>query len=109
MKYLVIGSKGPGFASPEEAVEILQEKVLPSLDGFIKLEKQKKLLAGGLPVGDRAFVFIVDAASNGEIDHLLQDIPLWGVLSWQVTPLQTFAGRAAYERQALKEIKKTMR
>jgi hypothetical protein len=27
MKYLVIGSEGPGFASPEQAVEIL-EKVI---------------------------------------------------------------------------------
>jgi len=109
MKYLVIGSDGPGFASPEEAVEILETAVLPSFDVFIKLEKQKKILAGGLPVGDRAFVFIVDAASNEELDHLLQDIPLWGVLKWEVTPLQTFAGRAAYEREAVKELKKTVR
>jgi len=108
MKYLVTGSKGPGFASPEEGVAILERSVLPSLDELIKLEKQKKILAGGLPVGDRAFVFIVDAASNEELDQLLQDIPLWGVLSWQVTPLQTFAGRAAYERDAVKELKKAI-
>jgi len=108
MKYLVTGSKGPGFASPEEGVAILERSVLPSLDELIKLEKQKKILAGGLPVGDRAFVFIVDAASNEELDQLLQDIPLWGVLSWQVTPLQTFAGRAAYERDAVQELKKAI-
>jgi len=108
MKYLIIGSEGPGFASPEEAVELLEETILPSFDAIIKLEKQKKILAGGLPVGDRAFVFIVDAASNEELDHLLQNIPLWGVLKWKVTPLQTFAGRAAYERQAVKELKKAI-
>jgi hypothetical protein len=108
MKYLVTGSKGPGFASPEEVVAILERSVLPSLDELIKLEKRKKILAGGLPVGDRAFVFIVEAASNEELDQLLQDIPLWGVLSWQVTPLQTFAGRAAYERDAVKELKKAI-
>jgi hypothetical protein len=37
MKYLVIGSGGPGFASPEEAVTVLQEIILPSFDQLIKL------------------------------------------------------------------------
>lgn len=109
MKYLVIGTEGPGFASPEEAVDVLEETILPSFDMLIKLEKQKKILAGGLPVGDRAFAFIAEAASNEEMGRLLRDIPLWGSLNWQVTALETFAGRAACERQALKEIKKTMR
>ncbi len=108
MKYLVIGSEGPGFSSPEEAVAILEGAVLPSLDGLIRLEKRRKILAGGLPVGERALVFIVDAASNEELDQLLQDLPLWGVLSWQVTPLQSFTGRAAHERDAVKKLKKAL-
>ncbi len=108
MKCLVIGSQGPGFGSPEEAVAILEGAVLPSFDELITLEKSKKILAGGLPVGERALVFIVDAASNEELDHLLQDIPLWGVLSWEVTPLQTFAGRAVHERDLIKKLKKAL-
>jgi len=108
MKYLVTGSKGPGFASPEEGAVILEQAALPSLEMLIKLEKRGKILAGGLPVGDRAFVFIVEAASHEEVDQFLQDLPLWGVLSWQVTPLQTFASRAAYERKALKKLKKAI-
>jgi hypothetical protein len=31
---------------------------------------------------------------------------MWGALKWQVTPLQTFAGRAAQERKLVKELKK---
>jgi hypothetical protein len=106
MRYLVTGSEGPGFASPEEAVEILEEVVLPTFDVLMKLEAQKKIVAGGLPVGDRAFVFIVEAASNEELDRLLRSIPAWGVLEWQVTPLQSFAGRAAQERDLVKQFKK---
>ena len=106
MKYMVSGSEGPGFASPEEAVEILEEVVLPTFDVLMKLEAQKKIVAGGLPVGDRAFVFIVEAASNEELDRLLRSIPAWGVLEWQVTPLQSFAGRAAQERDLVKQFKK---
>ena len=54
MKYLVIGSEGPGFASPEQAVEILEKVILPTFDALITLEVEKKILAGGLPVGARA-------------------------------------------------------
>ena len=106
MRYLVSGSEGPGFASPEEAVEILEEVVLPTFDALMKLETQKKIVAGGLPVGDRAFVFIAEAASNEELDRLLRSLPAWGVLEWHVTPLQSFAGRAAQERDVVKQFKK---
>ncbi len=107
MKYLVIGSEGPGFASPKEALAILEGAVLPTFDELIKLEESMKILAGGLPVADRAFVFIVDAVSNEELDQLLQDLPMWGALNWEVTPLQTFAARAAHERELVKKLKKT--
>ena len=106
MKYLVSGSEGPGFASPEEAVEILEEVILPTFDALMKLERQKKIAAGGLPVGDRAVVFIVEAASNEELDRLLRSIPAWGVLDWHVTPLQSFAGRAAQDRDVVKRFRK---
>jgi len=106
MKYLVSGSEGPGFASPEEAVEILEEVILPTFDALMKLEAQKKIAAGGLPVGDRAVVFIVEAASNEELDRLLRSIPAWGVLDWHVTPLQSFAGRAAQDRDVVKRFRK---
>jgi hypothetical protein len=106
MRYLVSGSEGPGFASPEEAVEILEEVVLPTFDALMKLEARKKIVAGGLPVGDRAFIFIVEAASNEELDRLLRSLPAWGVLEWHVTPLQSFAGRAAQERDLVKQFKK---
>ena len=106
MKYLVVGSGGPGFASREEAVEVLKQIVLPSFDQLMKLERQKKILAGGLPVGDRAVVFMAEAASNEELDQMLRNIPMWGTLDWEVTALQTFAGRAAQERSIVKELKK---
>ena len=106
MRYLVVGSGGPGFASKEEAREILESVVLPSFNEFIRLEKEKKIIAGGLPVGDRTFVFIVEAKSNDELDKMLRKIPMWGTLDWEVTALQTFSGRAEQERLAVKELKK---
>ncbi len=75
-------------------------------DALMKLETDKKILAGGLPVGDRALVFILEAASHEEVDQLLRDLPAWGVLKWVVTPLQSFDGRAKMERSIVEEIKK---
>lgn len=104
-KYLVIGSGGPGYATPEEAVEVLQKGILPTFDALMKLEAGRKILAGGLPVGDRAVVFIMEASSSEEADEMLRDIPAWGMLKWKVTPLQSFRGRARKERSVLREIR----
>ncbi len=106
MKNLVTGSEGPGFASPEQAIDVLEKGILPTFDALMKLEANKKVLAGGLPVGDRAFVFILEASSHEEADQLLRDLAAWGVLKWAVTPLQSFGGRAKKERRVLKEFKK---
>jgi muconolactone delta-isomerase len=109
MKYLVVGSGGPGFASPEEAVNILQGVIIPSFTQLIELQKKKIIIAGGLPVGDRAFVFIAEAKSHDELDQMLRSLPMWGALDWEVTALQAFNGRAKQERQAVRELKRTIR
>lgn len=109
MKYLVAASGGPGFASPEEAVEILQDVILPSFKRLNELQKKKKIVDGGLPVGDRSFVFIAEAKSNDELDQMLRSVPMWGELDWEVTALQSFNGRARQERQAVRELKRAIR
>ena len=106
MKYLVIGSGGPGFSSPEEGFVVLEKTILPTFDALLKLENNKQIIAGGLPVADRSFVFVLEAASNEEADQLLRKIPAWPLLQWEVTPLQSFAGRAAQERGIIEELKK---
>lgn len=105
MKYLVVGSGGPGFASSEEALAVLENIIMPSFDLLIRLEEDNKILGGGLPVGDRAFVFIAEAESHDELDKLLRTIPMWGSLDWEVTALQTFSGRAEQERKIVDVLK----
>jgi muconolactone delta-isomerase len=98
MKYLVYASEGPNFTSVEEIFPVLEEMVLPGLEAMADLEAKKTILAGGLPVGERALAFIIEAPSNEELDAMLQKVPLWPLLSWQVTPLQSFQTRADHER-----------
>jgi hypothetical protein len=106
MKYLVSGSDGPGFATPEEALELLENVVIPSLDALNKLQSEKKILAGGLKVGDRAFVFVAEAESNEKLDRMLREIPFWGMVRWEVTPLEGFDTRATEERAMTARLKK---
>lgn len=107
MKYLVHACDGPSFRSAEEMIPVLEKIVLPGLEAMADLEANKTILAGGLPVGERALVFIVEATSNEELDAMLRKIPLWGMLTWEVTPLQGFKTRADQERATLMRMKKT--
>ena len=103
--FLVTTSEGPGFAAPEEMVEVLAKGILPTFDMLMELKAKKKIVAGGLAAGSRRFYLIVEAGSHDEIDRILRDLPAWGVFSWQVTPLQSLEGRAAMERQNLTSLK----
>jgi len=105
MQYLVEGTGGPGFATPTEALTVLETEILPGFDALIKMAAEKKILAGGLPVGDRAFVFIIEAADNDAADKLIRGIPFWPVLTWKVTPLQSFSARADIERSVVASLK----
>ena len=98
MQYLVDTTEGPGFSSSSEAVSVLETSIIPSFDLLVKMQTDKKILAGGVPVGSRSFVFIIAAASNDEADRILRSLPFWGVLHCKVTPLQSFGGRSEIER-----------
>jgi hypothetical protein len=106
MQYLVLASEGPKFTSAEQALPVLQKMVLPGLEALAELETKKTILAGGLPVGARALAFIIEATSHDELDALLEKIPLWPLLAWQVTPLQSFKKRADHERTAVAQAKR---
>jgi hypothetical protein len=106
MKYLVVGSGGPGFSSAEDAADMLNHMIVPNFKMLIEWEKKKKISGGGVPVGDRALVFIAEAKSNDDLDKMLRQLPVWGVLDWDVSPLQTFQQREKMDRQLVRDIKK---
>jgi hypothetical protein len=108
MQYLVSASDGPGFASPEETLEALENMVLPLFVALMRLEAERKIVAGGVPLGDRALVFIVEAASHDEVDRLLRGLPMWGVFKWDVMALETFAGRAEQEREFVQRLSQAL-
>lgn len=88
--------------SPEQAIELLENLIIPSLD---KLAKEGKVRAGGLLVGARAGVVVVAAKSHDEVTQLVRALPAWGVWHWQVTPLESFAHRVDLEKEMVQELR----
>lgn len=110
-RYLVTGEyvdPGP-MLPPQQLVQLIEQTVLPSFEALAKLEEQKKILGGGIVAGARAGAFIVEVASNSELNRLLQELPFWGIVKWTATPLQTFRERASDEKNAVERIKASVR
>lgn len=103
--YLVKTTEGPGFGSPDEAAEVLEKGIIPLFDALAKLEKDKVIVAGGLPAGSRTLYLMIEADSHDAVDRILRDLPGWGVFSWKVMPLQSLSGRARMERDVVRKLR----
>ena len=106
MKYLVKGEYiDPGaLLPPAQVVELIEGIVFPSLERLQEWN-QKGKISGGLLTGERAGVFVIDAANNEELDRLLLELPMWGILKWTVTPLTSWGDRMKSEHAALDRLK----
>lgn len=107
MQYLVtmeFVEPGPLFAPPQLAA-LMEQAILPSFDALEQLRREQRVLAGGVLAGTRTAVFIVEAASNDELDQLVEGLPFWAVMRTSVAPLQAFAKRAANDRALLERLK----
>ena len=107
MKYLVtmelIGT--PPAASPEDLVRHVEQRIIPTHKALMKLEAEKKILAGGDMSGRRGTVLILEAASNEEVTKLLMSLPSWTQMKVDVTPLESFEERQARHRELLERFK----
>ena len=107
MQYLVtmeFVEPGPLF-SPQQLGQMVEETILPSFDLLASLQAEGKIVGGGVLAGTRTATFIIDAATNDELDQLLEGIPWWGLMKTSVAPMQEFAKRAANDRALLERIK----
>jgi hypothetical protein len=109
-RYLVTGEfVDPGaLLPPQQLAQLIEKLVLPSFEAMAKLEEKKKILGGGLFAGARAGAFILDVASNSEVNQILQGLPFWGLVKWTVTPLQEYRERAADEKKAIEQMKASL-
>ena len=106
MQYIVTGQFiDPGVSLGIEKFEaMLESGILPTLATLAKLESEGKVV-GGLPSGDRALAFILEARDNHEADQVIHDLPAWGLLKWEVRPLESFKNRLASDKLTLERLR----
>ena len=91
MKFLCIG-RDIGFTTPVppgQLAAVLEGVYLPSFQMLEKWESEKKV-TGGFFAGQRAGAVIIEAASAEELSKTMTSLPFWGLLNWEVIPLQSF-------------------
>ncbi len=108
MKYLVIMELigVPPVASPQQLAQHLDQRIIPTHDALMKLQKEKKILAGGDLSGRRGMALIMETASSEELTSLLMALPCWSMMKVEVTPLDGWEQRQAEQRKMLEHLKR---
>ncbi len=109
MQYLVnmeFVEPGP-LLSREQLAPVALNQTIPTTEKLIELSSKGKIKGGGVVAGGRAFLFIVDVASNDELDKLIQGLPAWSVMTTDVTPLQDFEKRLEQNQPLIESWKAT--
>ena len=79
-------------AAPQLPVDrlahIVREAILPSVKALIPLKAQGRLVTGGYLVGERSMVFVFEADSEDEVREVLEGLPLSGVATAELRPMQ---------------------
>jgi hypothetical protein len=108
MKFLLIG-KDIGFTTPVapgQLAGMLEGVYIPSFQALEKWEAEGKA-TGGFFAAQRAGALIMEAASAEELSSKMTSLPFWGLLNWEVIPLQTFHSGiedAQHQVSALKQM-----
>ena len=75
------------------------EPLLKSVVGSLEvLSKDKRVLAGGVPAGQKKHVFIVEADSSDEVTELVQSLPFWMAHRWEIAPLESWEHHLKFVR-----------
>ena len=90
MLYLVTTDHFGGPPPAPDQMDSLMDTVAASTEMLSGLLASGKIVAGGVPGGQKRHVFIVDAESNDEVVELVHSIPLWIAHQWEITPLESW-------------------
>ncbi len=97
MEYLVLmtlSEKGMG-KSEEENKEILEKKIVPSIDMLISMEEEG-MLSGGFFGGQRSAAFVMSVEDEQTLDNTINQLPCADIFEVEMVPLEGL--KAARER-----------
>src|SRR5919107_3012631 len=72
----------------DRLAHIVREAILPPVEALIPLKAPGRLVTGGDLVGERSIVFVFEADSEEEVHGVLEDLPLSGVVTAELRPMQ---------------------
>src|SRR5262245_52610735 len=79
----------------QDGVTLIEQLIVPTLELCKRLERERKILAGGPVVGSVALALILEAESAQKVDELVSSLPVWPRMETIVIPLTSFDGRRA--------------
>ena len=105
MQYHISGTwvEVGALVTPEQVAQFLEHAVIPSLELLAQWDEQGKITGGVFP-GERETAFILNASSAEEVGQLLTSLPFWGMMKWQVRPLQSIRSAVEREKEFLKKM-----
>jgi hypothetical protein len=107
MQYLVtMEFIDPGvLLPPQQLGQLMETTLFPTMQIFKKLQAEGKIVASGIPIGERNFVFVLEVESHAEADEIVHDLPVWGVTKSTVKPLQSLEQRFALDQRMFEAFK----
>lgn len=104
MKFLVHFKAHELFPAlaPPQLKDTMNNMVFPSLTILQQWESEGRI-SGGIVLGKREGMFMVEAASAAELDAMLLKLPFWGMMETTVTSLVSIAERREQEEALLNQ------
>ena len=109
MMFLVLGEYiDPGaLVPPDQALNVVEQVVVPSFQMFAQLAQQGKL-KGGIYPGERAGGFVIDVESYEELDSIMNHSPFFGLVKWTVKPLMPYEAIARQLPEYLRDARQML-
>jgi hypothetical protein len=106
MLFLVLGENiDSGYLTPpEQVIPVIETAVLGSFQMAAQWEQEGRIKGGTFP-GERAGGFVIEAASFEELDSLMNSLPFFGLVKWQVKPLLSFSTTVQQLQQNVARLK----
>ncbi len=72
---------------PQQAIDVVEQAVVPSF----QMLAQQNGVTGGLYAGERAGAFLIEADSPEALDSMMNHLPFFGLVKWEVKALVPIA------------------
>ena len=78
MKFLVEMTTVETGQTKSEWKGLIEDNVFPSFEKLKSWESEKRVI-GGIPLGERRLVFVLEAKDNKDCDDAIKSLPFWGM------------------------------